>query len=1369
MKKLLLISIISLFSTLLAGQNVGKWVLPTSTAGSTSNFIPKELNFSNLSLTDNYVQYGYNVPCVAVLGGYAPNFDRRFIIHETYLSWTSTNNIQWSGSTNNFSPELQVIQKFGAQNDYYIFYGCKGCYWSDFELDFFGFRLLSHNGSGWSSSQATDLNAGGVTNPNRSIGFAITDNANSTRKIYLVSHFKAQNSQIYGCVERWDINSQGPDLASRTSLLDAGYPYLTLSVEDFFAYNVEVKTDNNGNDILAWIVSDNTKSKYLYVYNVTAGGLNKFDLGQGRIAGIEFAPGNNSWIYVSATNATGILKVDYTTGNILGTLSGSQNYKRTFLQTAPDGNIYACSNDGGNLGRIVTSTGAFQANSVSFGNKFLDTYVLFGSEKYYLLPEDHSPYVPHLTATFTSTYTAPCQNTGTATVTATGGTAPYTYQWYQLINNQPVLLTGYTSATANNLEYGTYQCVVTDAYGYTITVTIVINYDPNVIVTGLNYIANGTHTNETKIFERGFIVQAGSTVTLNNCNYQFMPGAKVIVEDGTISGYINNPTINVSGGVLILDATTFKSVPACNNRWQGIEVWGERTAHQATVAGKCAQGKLITRNNSIIQDAICAVALWQPGNWNTTGGIINASSTWFTNNTKSLHALEYDNYVPTNDSIKVLVSNVSGFTNCTFNITSSYMPGSPAQVFYKHVDLSKVNGLKFRGCDFSIPPGINSNINLYNMAIGCYNAGFHLDAPCTNTTVPCTNYDWNNFNNFYAAVYASNTGINNNTFSVVRANFTNNAIGIYVNGVKNESIFFNNFYLGPNYGDDCAEGSAPSFGINMLNSNGFAIEENTFQKASGAPTGQYVGIRCKDSKTENDVIYKNRFTGLSYGNYAEGENRPSGSGHDLKGLQFQCNLNQNNAVDFIVAKDLMISNPPPPFIHTYQGKPELEAGNTFSANPIPEGSFMNKGTQVINYFYRTNPPVSFTPLLIVPIDNAGINTCPSHYGGGASGDLLVLSNEAKLQKETDFVSNLTNFNNVKALFDNLKDGGNTDGLKLDVETSWPTEMWDLRADLLEKSPYLSQEVLMAAADKTEVLPESILFEILSANPDELRKEELLAYLENKEQPLPDYMISILRQLAGGITYKTALMMDMSTYHAKKTQSAYDLIRSALADSVTDYQYLRTWFGNLDNLHADYDIVAAYLAEGNYTATQTKIESIPVARAMEGTELNMFYDYKDLILLQIGWEQQGIAITQLDSSTVASLVGYAESGTGKASLMARAILEYGYGYHFNCCIPENNPSTLKRASFNKSADVNGLQLNVSPNPASTWVAFDYKLPIPTSEGLLLITDMSGKAIANFNLKMPQGQQVWDTRGVSKGTYLYVLKAGNASKQGKIIVK
>ena len=1370
MKKLLLISIISLFSTLLAGQNMGKWILPTSTAGSTSNFIPKELNFSNLSLTDNYVQYGYNIPCVAVCGGYAPNYDRRFIIHETYMSWTSTNNIQWSGSTNNFSPELQVIQKFGSQNDNYIFYGCKGCYWSDFELDFFGFRLLSHNGSGWSSSQATDLNAGGVTNPNRSIGFAITDNANSTRKIYLVSHFKAMNSQINGCVERWDMNSQGPDLTSRTSLLNAGYPYLTLTVEDFFAYNVEVKTDNNGNDILAWIVSDNAKSKYLYVYNVNAGALNKFDLGQGRIAGIEFAPGNNSWIYVSATNATGILKVDYTTGNILGTLSGSQNYKRTFLQTAPDGNIYACSNDGGNLGRIVTSTGAFQANSVSFGNKFLDTYVLFGSEKYYLLPEDHSPYVPPLTATFTSTFTAPCQNTGTATVTATGGTAPYTYQWTPAVTNpagQPNV--------AINLAYGTYQCTVTDAYGYTATVTISITYDPNVIVTGLNYIANGTHTNETKIFAQGFIVQAGSTVTLNNCNYQFMPGAKVIVEDGTISGYINNPTINVSGGVLTLDATTFKSVPACNNRWQGIEVWGKRTAHQATVAGKCAQGKLITRNNSIIQDAICAVALWQPGNWNTTGGIINASSTWFTNNIKSLHALEYDNYVPTNGSNKVLVSNVSGFTNCTFNITSSYMPGSPAQVFYKHVDLSKVNGLKFRGCDFSIPPGINSNINLYNMAIGCYNAGFQLDAPCTNTTVPCTNYDWNNFNNFYTAVYASNTGINNNTFSVVRANFTNNAIGIYVNGVKNESILFNNFYLGPNYGDDCADGST-SYGIYLDNSSGFLIEENTFQKAAGAPTGTYMGIAANNCDCDQDVIYKNTFTGLSVGNYAYGVNRlyPDLDGY---GLSYRCNLNSNNAVDFRVTG----LNENDAKIHGHIGSTTLASGNTFSSAASASWHFRNEGGEDIRYYHYGYASQYPTKIFTIDMNNpdnyflrlpAPQNSCPSHYGnGGGTGndDLLMLDPVEKETVAAEYSIADSSYNDVRGLYDYLKDGGSTTGTILDIESAQPYQMWQLVADLLAKSPYLSEEVLRTAADQTQVIPESELFEVLAANPDELRNNSLMDYLEQKENPLPGYMIDLLKQVAQGSSAKTVMIEQMNEFNAQRVQAAQKLLRSALNDTVVDKPYIRHWLTKLNSPVADGQVAFAYLEEGKTDSAYLVLDAIPGKYGLDGDALTDFNEFAEMFTFQVQLEQAGRSIFDLDSTDLALLDYYANNNMGKAGSMARGILEYTNNGHF-CHCPSSQATWFKQSKPLGTAIADrGIKVTVKPNPVDTWAAFDYELPLGITEATLSLTDAQGKLIQTIELNQNKGQWIWDTRQVGSGAYYYRLQAGSRQAAGKIIVK
>lgn len=59
------------------------------------------------------------------------------------------------------------------------------------------------------------------------------------------------------------------------------------------------------------------------------------------------------------------------------------------------------------------------------------------------------------------------QNAGRATVSASGGTSPYTYSW----NSSPVQ----TGTTLNNVAAGTYICTITDARGCTGTATAVIS------------------------------------------------------------------------------------------------------------------------------------------------------------------------------------------------------------------------------------------------------------------------------------------------------------------------------------------------------------------------------------------------------------------------------------------------------------------------------------------------------------------------------------------------------------------------------------------------------------------------------------------------------------------------------------------------------------------------------------------------------------------------------------------------------------------------------------------------------------------------------------------------------------------------------
>jgi len=69
---------------------------------------------------------------------------------------------------------------------------------------------------------------------------------------------------------------------------------------------------------------------------------------------------------------------------------------------------------------------------------------------------------------------------------------------------------------------------------------------------------------------------------------------------------------------------------------------------------------------------------------------------------------------------------------------------------------------------------------------------------------------------------------------------------------------------------------------------------------------------------------------------------------------------------------------------------------------------------------------------------------------------------------------------------------------------------------------------------------------------------LINYLEQKEEPLPDYMVNILKQVAIGTTYKTVLEQQMSLYNRNKTRAAHNMIRHIVHDSIVDNNLLRQW-------------------------------------------------------------------------------------------------------------------------------------------------------------------------------------------------------------------
>lgn len=129
-----------------------------------------------------------------------------------------------------------------------------------------------------------------------------------------------------------------------------------------------------------------------------------------------------------------------------------------------------------------------------------------------------------------------------------------------------------------------------------------------------------------------------------------------------------------------------------------------------------------------------------------------------------------------------------------------------------------------------------------------------------------------------------------------------------------------------------------------------------------------------------------------------------------------------------------------------------------------------------------------------------------------------------------------------------------------------------------------------------------------------------------------------------------------------------------------------------------------------------------------------------------------------------------SECGKGQLMAKNLLTYAYGHQYYNCLPVDDTTAMKSTAVMPGANEadNGMYISVIPNPASTWVSFDYQLA-EAKTALLEITDTQGRLIHRIELRSKQGQYVWDTRQINTGLYYYTLKTSHASKTGKLVVE
>ncbi|MDD2323870.1 MAG: hypothetical protein PHQ69_09675, partial [Bacteroidales bacterium] len=791
-------------------------------------------------------------------------------------------------------------------------------------------------------------------------------------------------------------------------------------------------------------------------------------------------------------------------------------------------------------------------------------------------------------------------------------------------------------------------------------------------------INNSVQWNSNRFVDRNIVIKSGGILTINApATVNMVSQAKIIVEPG---------------GKLIVNGGTITN--ACNEKWEGIQVWGDKTQPQT----EQYQGK-VELYNATISHAHEAVQLWKQNDYNKTGGMIYAENTRFLNNHRAVSAYSFQNIDPV--SGKELDYNAT-FKWCKFENDQDYINDNS---FYGFVSLWDVKGVAFKACEFYA--GGHGK-----MAIETIDAGFDVESICNgvvgiNGCDPAF-LDRCMFYGFDKAIYSQNTGASDlYPINIQHAYFFDNNYGCWMSGMIDLlNIKTSEFYIG-NSGDNKESQMCGAFsgrGIHIQESTGFFIENNEFSKMSGASASDdIIGIVALSNRSNHDIIYKNTFNDLKIGNTAVDNNREI---LNSVGIDYQCNENFDNIyADFEVVGDVS----PEAKINPTLGHINLSAHNRFSTNV--QWHWRNMGEEYETYYMHPSEentayePVSLKVETYLPgrfiKTNFTTNTngCPDN--DGILIEQLTLSPEQQSELELQYAIADNEYEAVKVIYDDLKDGGDTPGTGLTIDAAQPDDTWELRDNLLGKSPYLSREILEKAANKTEVLPNSVLMDILSANPDELKDPDFIHFLEEKEEPLPGYMIDILMDVSAGTTYKTALLNQMAVQKHKQYSAAKKITNSLINTDQPDNASIKTWLAAMKSLATDVQIAAILIKEENYTDANSLLEMLPVLYELEGDAYDLYLDDKYILELKSTLQQDGRNYMQLDSTEVIQLEIIAENPAGMARSSARAILESFYGYDNYCdCIEQgqNKSTTINNQGWGRKTE-SPLEVSVSPNPAT----------------------------------------------------------------------
>ena len=864
-----------------------------------------------------------------------------------------------------------------------------------------------------------------------------------------------------------------------------------------------------------------------------------------------------------------------------------------------------------------------------------------------------------------------------------------------------------------------------------------------------------------------FNVPPGQIVTWNSSKKIFgnvlvsgtliINGASTTIEfsDSSKTGFRSGIEINLGGKVIINDAT-LTSYQGCNEpgMWCGI-IMNSNIQFNQNQTVPIGQPSIIL-NNAKIFNARRGILTGMYNNLASGGGIVKATNSTFKNCYIDVEFRPYNN-----TAFNTSLSDLSFFQECNFLADQllnekSFVNSTNFRIPTKtHVVLNSIKGVKFSGCTFKTDLTNLANVILTDdrgVGIKSFNSSFYVNDNCIlATSNACAQFSGNaKFENLQSGIIASSSNILKN-YTVDNTTFLNCFKGIQQSGVNYSSVKNNSFVVNaivPPSEKACIKG------INIGNPNqallcypaqyylnqcdGFKHSNNVY-KTLGSQNA--LGTVFNSCNGTSNTSYRNNYSSMYRGHQLQAGNT---------NLQVKCNVNATTKLNDIAVTSGFVTN---------QGAcvtPVAPANNLFSHLGPPESDI--KSVSNFQYNFKGTPSGGFQ--------------VPLYFSGSVGSFPCNLSAVAAFNYATDCpveigcsipcnLAQISNLSNAIAQNNNLLAAAAAPSLIAIINTQ---SGGNVKNALLAKSPFLSNEVLLAFLNKTPRFSNGIIKNVVEANQPVTDPVWQVVVSLN----LPNGIFNQLQNGQVGTNARQDLIDNTNLLLREKQSHINDALLLALNpnDSITDYAQVENIF-RLDNTGEYYDdLVNLYFLTQQFTNAQAYIDSLN--KKPENENLVSFLNLSKIAAQEGTWEN-----LIKNSSINEQLYTYAFNVNSNGSALAQAIRNFYTEESLYDAIENfNDGGTGARITEPLSEIKNKSNANsdyvVYPNPFKNDLNIRYNLTEGEKVKMHLTEIGSGKVIASRELSSNEIEVKLNTENLVSGVYLICfIKEGEVPVYIKLI--